>query len=171
MSAGIQQLLSIMQALRHPENGCPWDLQQDFASIAPYTIEEAYEVADAIQRENMDDLKDELGDLLLQVVFHARMADREGNVWVGVRRELMLMAHAAAQACVTVEEIVEGIKHGVRKVNIDTDLRLAFTALVRETLGKNPKEFDPRKYLGPAREAVKEVVKSRMELFGSVGRA
>jgi len=78
MSAGIQQLLSIMQALRDPENGCPWDLQQDFSSIAPYTIEEAYEVADAIQRENMDDLKDELGDLLLQVVFHAQMAAEQG---------------------------------------------------------------------------------------------
>jgi ATP diphosphatase len=74
MSANIQQLLSIMKTLRDPENGCPWDLQQDFASIAPYTIEEAYEVADAIQRENLDDLKDELGDLLLQVVFHAQMA-------------------------------------------------------------------------------------------------
>ena len=64
-----------MAALRHPETGCPWDLQQDFASIAPYTLEEAYEVADAIERGDMDDLKDELGDLLLQVVFHARMAE------------------------------------------------------------------------------------------------
>jgi MazG family protein len=73
----IEQLLDIMARLRHPESGCPWDLQQDFESIAPYTIEEAYEVADAIQRGRMDELKDELGDLLFQVVFHARMASEE----------------------------------------------------------------------------------------------
>ena len=64
-----------MAALRHPETGCPWDLQQDFASIAPYTLEEAYEVTDAIERGNMEDLKEELGDLLLQVVFHTRLAE------------------------------------------------------------------------------------------------
>jgi ATP diphosphatase len=74
----IARLLEIMAALRHPESGCPWDLRQDFASIAPYTIEEAYEVADAIERGDLDDLKDELGDLLLQVVFHARMAQERG---------------------------------------------------------------------------------------------
>ncbi|MGB0820749.1 MAG: MazG family protein, partial [Parvibaculales bacterium] len=71
----INRIIDVMAALRHPETGCPWDLQQDFASIAPYTLEEAYEVADAIERSDMDDLKDELGDLLLQVVFHARMAE------------------------------------------------------------------------------------------------
>jgi MazG family protein len=70
----IATLLAIMQALRTPETGCPWDLQQDFASIAPYTLEEAYEVLDAIERGEMDDLRDELGDLLLQVVYHAQMA-------------------------------------------------------------------------------------------------
>ena len=68
-----------MAALRTPGTGCPWDLEQDFGSIAPYTIEEAYEVADAIQRGDKLDLKDELGDLLLQVVFHARMAEEEGS--------------------------------------------------------------------------------------------
>jgi nucleoside triphosphate diphosphatase len=73
-SRDIARLLEIMAALRTPETGCPWDLEQDFASIAPYTIEEAYEVADAIARGDMTDLKDELGDLMLQVVFHARMA-------------------------------------------------------------------------------------------------
>lgn len=67
-----------MAALRTPGTGCPWDLEQDFASIAPYTVEEAYEVADAIERNDMDDLKDELGDLLLQVVFHSRMAKEVG---------------------------------------------------------------------------------------------
>lgn len=74
----IDRLLDIMTALRDPQTGCPWDIQQDFASIAPYTIEEAYEVADAIDRSDMDDLKDELGDLLLQVVFHAQMAREQG---------------------------------------------------------------------------------------------
>jgi len=75
----IQNLLDIMERLRDPETGCPWDKQQDFASIAPYTIEEAYEVADAIQRGATDELKDELGDLLFQVVFHARMAQEAGD--------------------------------------------------------------------------------------------
>mgnify|MGYP001825791426 FL=1 len=73
------QLLEIMQRLRDPENGCPWDVKQDFSTIAPYTIEEAYEVADAIARENIADLKDELGDLLFQVVFHAQMASEQGS--------------------------------------------------------------------------------------------
>jgi ATP diphosphatase len=74
----IERLLGIMARLRHPDRGCEWDLAQDFASIAPYTIEEAYEVADAIARADMADLRDELGDLLLQVVFHARMAEEAG---------------------------------------------------------------------------------------------
>lgn len=73
------QLLEIMQRLRDPDNGCPWDIKQNFSSIAPYTIEEAYEVADAIAREDMEDLKDELGDLLFQVVFHSQMADEQGS--------------------------------------------------------------------------------------------
>ena len=74
----INKLLQVMRDLRDPETGCPWDVEQDFSTIAPYTIEEAYEVADAIERNNMDDLRDELGDLLLQVVFHARMAEEAG---------------------------------------------------------------------------------------------
>ena len=74
----IRRLLDIMAALRDPQTGCPWDIEQTFATIAPYTIEEAYEVADAIDRGDMGDLKDELGDLLLQVVFHARMAQEQG---------------------------------------------------------------------------------------------
>jgi ATP diphosphatase len=77
-SGRIEELLRIMAKLRDPNGGCPWDVQQNFASIAPYTIEEAYEVADAIARDDMHDLKDELGDLLLQVVFHARMAEEAG---------------------------------------------------------------------------------------------
>ena len=78
-SRDLAALLDIMAALRTPGSGCPWDLEQDFASIAPYTIEEAYEVVDAIERGDLADLKDELGDLLLQVVFHARMAEEAGH--------------------------------------------------------------------------------------------
>jgi nucleoside triphosphate diphosphatase len=74
----IARLLELMAALRTPGTGCPWDLEQNFSTIAPYTIEEAYEVADAIERRDFDDLRDELGDLLLQVVFHARMAEEAG---------------------------------------------------------------------------------------------
>ena len=77
-SRDIARLIEIMAALRDPETGCPWDVRQSFASIAPYTIEEAYEVADAVARADMRDLVDELGDLLLQVVFHARMAEEDG---------------------------------------------------------------------------------------------
>lgn len=73
----MKHLLEIMAALRHPESGCPWDLEQNFASIAAYTVEEAYEVADAIERGDIHDLKDELGDLLFQVVFHAQLASEQ----------------------------------------------------------------------------------------------
>ena len=76
-SKDISRLIEIMAALRDPAGGCPWDLKQTFTTIAPYTIEEAYEVADAIARGDLDDLKDELGDLLLQVVYHARMAEEQ----------------------------------------------------------------------------------------------
>lgn len=82
-SRDISRLIEIMAALRRPVTGCPWDLEQDFASIAPYTIEEAYEVADAIARGDKDDLREELGDLLLQVVYHARMAQEEGSFEFG----------------------------------------------------------------------------------------
>jgi ATP diphosphatase len=75
----IEKLLEIMAKLRDPENGCPWDQQQDFSTIAPYTVEEAYEVADAIARQDFAALKDELGDLLFQVAFHARMAEEQGS--------------------------------------------------------------------------------------------
>src|SRR3712207_1007077 len=77
-SRDIERLLEIMAALRTPGSGCPWDLEQDFRSIAPYTLEEAYEVVDAIERGDLAGLRDELGDLLLQVVFHARMAEEQG---------------------------------------------------------------------------------------------
>ncbi len=77
--APMARLLAVMRALRDREHGCPWDRKQDFSTIAPYTIEEAYEVADAVERGRMDDLREELGDLLFQVVFHAQMADESGQ--------------------------------------------------------------------------------------------
>ena len=77
--ADIMPLAKLMARLRDPKTGCPWDIKQDFASIAPYTIEEAYEVADAIERNDMAALRDELGDLLLQVVFHSRIAEQAGH--------------------------------------------------------------------------------------------
>src|SRR5271155_2081189 len=83
MERPIDKLLAIMARLRDPQSGCPWDREQDFSTIAPYTIEEAYEVADAIERGDIAALKDELGDLLLQVVFHARMAEEAGHFAFG----------------------------------------------------------------------------------------
>ena len=93
-SRDISRLLEIMARLRTPGTGCPWDLEQNFATIAPYTIEEAYEVADAIARGDLDDLRDELGDLLLQVVFHARMAEEQnafafGDVVEAITRKMI----------------------------------------------------------------------------------
>lgn len=90
----IEDLLLVMAALRTPVTGCAWDLQQDFASIAPYTLEEAYEVADAIAREDLVDLREELGDLLLQVVYHSRMAEETGafdfyDVADGITRKML----------------------------------------------------------------------------------
>jgi len=112
--ADINKLLQVMRDLRDPEKGCPWDVEQDFASIAPYTIEEAYEVADAIERGNMDDLRDELGDLLLQVVFHARMAEEAElfdfeDVAAGIS-EKMLRRHPHVFG--TDEERADGKKDG-----------------------------------------------------------
>ena len=93
-SRDISRLLEIMAALRTPVTGCPWDLEQNFATIAPYTLEEAYEVADAIERNDLVDLCDELGDLLLQVVFHARMAEEQkafdfGDVVTAVTKKMI----------------------------------------------------------------------------------
>jgi nucleoside triphosphate diphosphatase len=93
-SRDISRLIEIMAALRTPVTGCPWDLEQDFASIVPYTIEEAHEVADAIMRGDLDDLREELGDLLLQVVFYARMAEEQnafafGDVIEAITRKMI----------------------------------------------------------------------------------
>jgi MazG family protein len=82
-SRDISRLIEIMAALRNPDGGCPWDLEQDFASIRHYTIEEAYEVADAIERKDFSDLREELGDLLLQPIYHAQMASEAGHFDIG----------------------------------------------------------------------------------------
>lgn len=119
-SRDIGRLLEIMAALRTPETGCPWDLAQNFSTIAPYTLEEAYEVADAIARGNLGDLKDELGDLLLQVVFHSRMAEEKGAFDFGdvvqsiteklIRRHPHVFADETSRTPHAVEGLWEHIK-------------------------------------------------------------
>src|SRR5882757_7325474 len=116
----INRLIEIMAALRTPGSGCPWDLEQSFATIAPYTIEEAYEVADAIARGDLTDLADELGDLLLQVVFHARMAEEQGAFAFGdvvkavttklIRRHPHVFADADGKTAEAVKGLWENIK-------------------------------------------------------------
>jgi len=106
-AGAVRMLLDVMAKLRSPQGGCPWDLEQTFATIAPYTIEEAYEVADAIERQDMAALKDELGDLLLQVVFHAQMARESGSfdfeaVAAGIA-EKMVRRHPHVFGDVTIE--------------------------------------------------------------------
>jgi ATP diphosphatase len=119
-SRDIGRLLAIMAALRTPKTGCPWDLEQTFATIAPYTLEEAYEVADAIARDDLTDLKEELGDLLLQVVFHARMAEELGAFDFGdvvaaitsklIRRHPHVFGDEGSQTPQAVEGLWERIK-------------------------------------------------------------
>src|SRR5262245_41791682 len=119
-SRDIGRLLEIMAALRTPGTGCPWDLEQDFATIAPYTLEEAYEVADAIARGDLEDLREELGDLLLQVVFHARMAQEQGAFEFGdvvqaiteklIRRHPHVFGDARGMTTQAVEQLWERIK-------------------------------------------------------------
>ncbi|HEX5846607.1 MAG TPA: nucleoside triphosphate pyrophosphohydrolase [Rhodoplanes sp.] len=119
-SRDIGRLIEIMAALRTPGSGCPWDLAQDFATIAPYTIEEAYEVADTIGRGDLTDLKDELGDLLLQVVFHARMAEEQGAFDFGAvvetitRKLVRRHPHVFGEAQGLSPEAVEGLWHRIK---------------------------------------------------------
>jgi ATP diphosphatase len=145
-SRDVARLIEIMARLRTPGAGCPWDLEQSFATVAPYTIEEAYEVADAIERNDRAALKDELGDLLLQVAFHARMAEEEhsfdfGDVVLGlteklVRRHPHVFGDAKALAPNQVKTLWERIKDEERKVNDRTgagllDVPHALPALTR----------------------------------------
>ncbi len=127
----IQRLLDIMARLRDREHGCPWDVEQTFATIAPYTIEEAYEVADAIDRNDLRDLKDELGDLLLQVVFHARMAEEQGAFAFGevvaaisdkmTRRHPHVFAGATVEDAATQTRAWDAHKRDERAAGGDTD--------------------------------------------------
>ena len=144
-------LIEIMAALRTPGSGCPWDLEQTFATIAPYTIEEAYEVADAIARGDLADLRDELGDLLLQVVFHARMAEEQGAFDFGdvvealteklLRRHPHVFGKAEAKAPGAVEGLWDKIKaeekteraerRGATQTGALAEVPLALPALTR----------------------------------------
>jgi nucleoside triphosphate diphosphatase len=119
-SRDIDRLIEIMAALRTPKTGCPWDLEQNFSTIAPYTLEEAYEVADAIARDDLADLEEELGDLLLQVVFHARMAEEQGAFDFGgvveaiteklIRRHPHVFGEGRARDAESVKGMWEAIK-------------------------------------------------------------
>src|SRR6266496_2912013 len=130
-SRDISRLLEIMAMLRTPGSGCPWDLEQNFSTIAPYTIEEAYEVADAIARRDLSDLREELGDLLLQVVFHARMAQEQGAFDFGdvvqtiteklLRRHPHVFGDARGLTPAAVEKLWERIKAAEKTGKATTD--------------------------------------------------
>ncbi len=137
-SKNISRLIEIMAALRTPVTGCPWDLEQNFQTIVPYTIEEAYEVADAIERNDMDDLCEELGDLLLQVVFHARMAEEAGDFSFGdvveaitrkmIRRHPHVFARADADTPGLVKAQWEAIKAEEKRERAERRARRGTTA-------------------------------------------
>lgn len=183
-SRDIARLLEIMAALRTPGSGCPWDLEQTFETIAPYTIEEAYEVADAIARGDLGDLKDELGDLLLQVVFHARMAEEQGAFDFGgvvdavtskmIRRHPHVFADAAGNTASAVKGMWEDIKaqeklaskpeHSQDKPSSALDgVLLALPALTRalklqDKAGRVGFDWnDPRAVLAKIREEADEI--------------
>ena len=169
-----------MAALRTPSSGCPWDLEQTFRSIAPYTIEEAYEVADAIEHGTLDELKDELGDLLLQVVFHARMAEEQGSFAFAdvveaittklVRRHPHVFADADGKTAEAVKGMWETIKAEERAARGDTvpigalaGVPVALPALTRalklqDKAGRVGFDWnDPRAVLAKIREEADEI--------------
>jgi ATP diphosphatase len=178
-SRDITRLLEIMAALRTPGSGCPWDLEQTFATVAPYTLEEAYEVADAIARDNVEDLRDELGDLLLQVVFHARMAQEQGAFDFGdvvtaiteklIRRHPHVFGDAEAKGADDVKGLWDTIKaqekaaRGTPDTGVLGDVPLALPALVRaqklqsKASGVGFDWNDPRAVLAKIREEADEI--------------
>jgi ATP diphosphatase len=178
-SRDIARLLEIMAALRTPGSGCPWDLAQSFATIAPYTLEEAYEVADAIARADLAGLKDELGDLLLQVVFHARMAEEQGAFDFGgvvegitaklIRRHPHVFADAQGRTAEAVKGLWERIKadekaaRGEAAEGALTGVPLALPALTRalklqEKAGRVGFDWnDARAVLAKIREEADEI--------------
>jgi ATP diphosphatase len=139
-SSDVRRLIEIMAALRDPVAGCPWDVEQTFASIAPFTIEEAYEVANAVERGSTEDLREELGDLLLQVVFHARMAEEAGMFDFGgvveaitaklVRRHPHVFGAANARSSVAVKALWGRIKAEEKRAKSESRAR---RGLPRET--------------------------------------
>ena len=179
-SRDISRLIEIMAALRTPSTGCPWDLEQNFRTIAPYTLEEAYEVADAIARDDLAGLKDELGDLLLQVVFHARMAEEQGAFDFAdvvetltaklIRRHPHVFADADGKTAKAVEGLWERIKaeekagtgEGVQSGAL-SGVPLALPALTRALKLQNKAGRvgfdwnDPRAVLAKIREEADEI--------------
>jgi len=178
-SRDLARLIEIMAALRTPGSGCPWDLAQSFATIAPYTLEEAYEVADAIARADLAGLKDELGDLLLQVVFHARMAEEQGAFDFGgvvegittklIRRHPHVFADAQGRTAEAVKGLWERIKAGEKAARGEaaegalTGVPLALPALTRalklqEKAGRVGFDWnDARAVLAKIREEADEI--------------
>jgi ATP diphosphatase len=179
-SRDIARLIEIMAALRTPGSGCPWDLEQSFETIAPYTLEEAYEVADAIARGDLEDLRDELGDLLLQVAFHARMAQEQGAFDFGdvvetvtaklIRRHPHVFADADGKTAAAVDGLWERIKADERAERGEAGptgalagVPLALPALTRalklqDKAGRVGFDWnDPRAVLAKIREEVDEI--------------
>ena len=171
----IEKLLDIMKRLRDPQTGCPWDLEQDFSTIAPYTIEEAYEVADAIERQDWDELRSELGDFLFQVVFHAQMASEKGyfdfdDVVSGIndkmlRRHPHVFGDAAERDMRSVRGRWEDIKEAERAADDDPSalggVAKALPALKRaQKLGKRASRvgFD-----WPDRRGVQEKIREELD--------
>ena len=179
-SREIARLIEIMAALRTPGSGCPWDLEQSFETIAPYTLEEAYEVADAIGRGDLDHLKDELGDLLLQVVFHARMAQEQGAFDFGgvvesitaklIRRHPHVFADEQGRTAEAVKGLWERIKSEEKAERGEADAQgalagvpVALPALTRALKLQNKAGHvgfdwnDPRAVLAKIREEADEI--------------
>jgi nucleoside triphosphate diphosphatase len=179
-SRDFARLIEIMAALRTPGTGCPWDLQQDFSTIAPYTLEEAYEVADAIERGDLADLCEELGDLLLQVVFHARMAEEVGAFDFGavveaitgklIRRHPHVFGNAKGLSPKAVEGLWERIKaeekasrNGPKEAGALAGIPAGMTALTRalklqQKAGKVGFDWnDPLAVLSKIREECDEI--------------
>jgi len=183
----VPRLLEIMARLREPAGGCPWDLEQDFRSIAPYTLEEAYEVADAAERGDLDDLKEELGDLLLQVVFHAQMASEQGAFDFGdvvegicdklVRRHPHVFGAASVDSAAAQTEAWERIKAEERTgrgpAGVLDDVPIGLPALTRASkLGRRASRvgFDWPDAAGPRRKVDEELAELDAAVAGAEER-
>ena len=184
----ISRLVEIMAALRNPQGGCPWDLEQDFRSIASYTLEEAYEVADAIERGDLGDLREELGDLLLQVVFHSQMASEQGafdlnDVVQGicdklVRRHPHVFGGEPVESAAAQTEAWERLKAEEKAtkgaVGLLDDVPLSLPALTRSAkLGRRASRagFDWPDATGPRRKVDEELAELDAALAGAMDQA